>query len=211
MAGIALPAPGRRKTAFRHADLFGPVPEFRFLIVGGLACRLVGNQKLHHHLLRGDGAVACGLHLHADARRPLARRRKNALALDLDHAGAAIAVGPIIRLRRITQMRNFAALTFGNLPDRFAGTGLDLPTIELERDGLRSAPLPSDRADGFAMGDGHAAIRLVLAAGCAFGVVAITLWRRFFVVAHAKTSSKTALGLLGSFLWLKLVGKIFNH
>src|SRR6185503_13088607 len=99
MAAIALPALSRRKATLGHLDLFSPVPEFRIGIVRGLARRLVGDQKLHHHLLRRDRTRALGLHLHADARRTLAGSCQHALALDLDHAGAAVAVGPIVRLR----------------------------------------------------------------------------------------------------------------
>ena len=54
MAGVALPALGGREAAFGHPDLFRPVPEFRIRIVGGLARRLVGDQKLHHHFLRSN-------------------------------------------------------------------------------------------------------------------------------------------------------------
>src|SRR3954452_19648647 len=104
-----------------------------------LARRLVGDQEFHHHLLRRDGARALGLHLHADARRPLAGRGQNALALDLDHAGAAIAVGPVVRRRRVAQMRNFAALAFCHLPDGLAVDGLDLLAIEFELDLCHSA------------------------------------------------------------------------
>ena len=101
MAGVALPALGRGKAAFGNFDLIGPVPEFRIRIVRGGAGRLVGDQQFHHHLLRRDRAVAGRLHLHADAWGALAGRRQHAFALDLHHAGAAIAVGPVIRLRRI--------------------------------------------------------------------------------------------------------------
>src|ERR1700722_517391 len=139
MAGVAVPTLSRGKAAFRHLDLFRPMPEFRIRIVRCLACRLIGDQKLHHHLLRGDRARAFRLHLHADARRALAGRRQYALALDLDHAGAAIAVRPVVRRGRITQMRNVAALAFGHLPDGLARIGLDLLAVEFELDPGHSA------------------------------------------------------------------------
>ena len=132
MAGVALPALGGGKPACRDLDLFGPVPEFRIRIVRGLARRLIGNQKLHHHLLRRDRARARRLHLHADARGALAGGRQHALALDLDHAGAAIAVGPVVRFRRITEMRDLVAAAFCHLPDGLAVDGLDLLAIEFE-------------------------------------------------------------------------------
>src|ERR1700722_9751319 len=98
----------------------------------GGARRLVGDQKLHHHFLRRDRARAGRFHLHTDAGRALAGSRQDALAFDLDHAGSAITIGPIVRFGRIAQMWNFAALPFGNLPDGFACVGLDLHAVEFE-------------------------------------------------------------------------------
>src|SRR4051812_24960036 len=139
MAGVAVPALGGGETAFGDLDLLGPVPELRIGIVRGFARRLIGNQQFHHHLLRCDRARAGRLHLHADARGPLAGSSEHALALDLDHAGAAIAVGPVVRLRRIAQMRDFAALPLGDLPDGFAVDGFDLLAVELELNLCHSA------------------------------------------------------------------------
>ncbi len=101
----------------------------------GGARRLVGDQELHHHLLGRDRAVAGRFHLHADGRCALAGGRKHPLAFDLHHAGAAVAVGAIIRLRRIAEMGDLGAEPLGNLPDGFAHVGFDLLTVELERDG----------------------------------------------------------------------------
>ncbi len=61
-----------------------------------------------------------------------AARRQHALAFDLDHAGAAIAVGAIAGLGRITQMRNLDAFALGDLPDRLAFMRVDLTAIEHE-------------------------------------------------------------------------------
>jgi hypothetical protein len=47
--------------------------------VRGLARRLVGDQKLHHHFLRGDGAVT-EVFTFMPTSRALAGRRQNALA-----------------------------------------------------------------------------------------------------------------------------------
>ena len=68
--------------------------------------RLVGDEKLHHHFLGRDGTRAPGLDLHADGRRAHAGGREHAFALDLDHAGAAIAIGAIVGLRRVAEMRD---------------------------------------------------------------------------------------------------------
>ncbi len=131
---------GRRETGSSVTlGLLGPVPEFRIRIVRGFARRLVGDQKLHHHLLRRRRARALGLHLHADAGRALAGGGQHPLALDLDHAGAAIAVGPVVRGRRIAQMRDLAALALGDLPDGLARFGFDLLAVEFELDPGHSA------------------------------------------------------------------------
>src|SRR5262249_17159805 len=74
-----------------------------------------------------------------DAGRPHAGGRQHPLAFDLHHAGAAIAVGPIIRRGRIAQMRDVGALAPGHLPDGLARPGLDDFAIELELDLCHSA------------------------------------------------------------------------
>ena len=82
---------------------------FEVGIVRGGARRLVGDQQLHHHSLRlrprarSPSAPSCR------RRRALAGGRQHALALDLHHAGAAIAVGPIAGLGRVAEMRDVAA------------------------------------------------------------------------------------------------------
>src|SRR3954469_25947029 len=139
MAGVGRPTLCGGEAALGDPSGFGPVPEFGLRIVRGLARRLIGDQQLHDHFLRGNSARALGLHLHADRWRALAGRREHTLALDLDHAGAAIAVGAIVGRGRIAQMRNLAALTFCNLPDRLACIGLDLLAVELERNLRHSA------------------------------------------------------------------------
>src|SRR6185312_14498905 len=132
MARIRLPAFGGGEAAFGDAGLLGPMPEFRVRIVRGFARGLIGDQELHHHFLRRDGAVACALDLHADRWRAFAGGRQHALALDLDHAGAAIAVGPVVGCGRVAEMRDLVALALGDLPDGFSWLRLDLLAIELE-------------------------------------------------------------------------------
>ena len=97
---------------------------------------LVGDEQLHHHLLRLMGALARRLHLHADGRLAHAGGGEHALALDLHHAGAAIAVRPVAGLRRVAEMRDVGAEPLRHLPDRLAGARLDLRAVELEGDGL---------------------------------------------------------------------------
>src|ERR1044072_1057164 len=93
----------------------------------GVAVRLIREQELETHLARRRGAVRERLHLHAGRGRADAACGEPALALDLDHAGAAIAVRPVAGLRRVAQMRNVSALALGDLPD-----GLVLARLHLD-------------------------------------------------------------------------------
>jgi hypothetical protein len=70
---------------------------------------LIGEQKFHHHPARRLGTIGLGLHLHPRRRRADAARGQHALAFDLDHADAAIAVGAVTGLGRIAQMRKLDA------------------------------------------------------------------------------------------------------
>ncbi len=109
-----------RKAAVADLEPVGPLPEARIRVVRGGALRLVADQQLEHHLARKAGALARGLHLHARRRLAHARGGQHPLALDLDHAGAAIAVGAIAGLGQPAQMRDLGALPVGHLPDRLA-------------------------------------------------------------------------------------------
>ena len=79
-------------------------------------------------------ALRRGLHLHAFRRLADARGGKRALALDLHHAGAAVAVGPVAGPRQPAQMRDVDALALGDLPDRLVRPGLDIAPVEGEGD-----------------------------------------------------------------------------
>ena len=153
MAGVADPARRRREPAPAHLDPVGPMPELRIRVVRGRARRLVRDQKLHDHLARLGGALGRRFHFHAGGRRPLAGRGQHALALDLDHAGAAIAVGAIAGLGRIAKMRNFGPHPLGDLPDGFAGGRLDLPAVEFEVDlvGHFAAPFGANSSGKYLM------------------------------------------------------------
>ena len=61
-----------------------------------------------------------------------AGRSQNALALDLNHAGAAIAVGAVARFRQPAEMRDVDAFALGDLPDGFAGPGADHIAVKRE-------------------------------------------------------------------------------
>ena len=124
----------RRQAACLQIDPAGPVPEAAVGIVGLRLCRLIGQQHLEHHLARGLGPVGDGMDRHAFRRLPDAGGGQHPLALDLDHAGAAVAVGPVARLVGIAEMRDFRAQARRDLPDRFARCGNDGLTVQREAD-----------------------------------------------------------------------------
>jgi hypothetical protein len=68
--------------------------------------------------------------------RAAARGREHALAVDLDHARAAVAVGP--QAVAVAQVRQIDAVARGAGEDRFAGHGLDRAAVEREAHGLRA-------------------------------------------------------------------------
>ncbi len=91
---------------------------------------LIPDQQFEHQLPRRLGPFARGLHLHALCRPPDAGCGKHPLAFDLDHAGAAIAVGPVARFRQPAEMRDLDALPVRHLPDRLARLRLDLGAVQ---------------------------------------------------------------------------------
>ena len=140
---------GRRRRARRQAALFqidpvGPLPEAALGIARDLPGRLVREQHLEDHPARGFGAFGSGAHRHAFGRQTDAGRGEHPLALDLDHAGAAVAVGAVARLVGIAKMRNFRPQTVRDLPDRLARRGRDGLTVQREcsRFAHGAAPAP---------------------------------------------------------------------
>ena len=85
------------------------------------ARRLIGDQQFHYRRPRGNRPVARGIDHHARRWGANTRGDERALALHLDHAQAAIAVGAIVGLLAVTEMGNGGAKAFGDLPDRLAG------------------------------------------------------------------------------------------
>ena len=124
-----------RETAARgHAHLLNPGPKLGAWIVAVWLFGLIGDQQLEDHLTPLFSAVGRRLHLHAGRRLPHARGSEHPLALDLNHAGAAVAVGAIARRRMPAQMRDGGALPLRHLPDSLARGSLDLTAIERELD-----------------------------------------------------------------------------
>ena len=126
-----------RKAAVGDALRVGHVPEMRGAIMGFGALRLVGDEHLHDHRAGLGRALALGLHHHAFGRLAHAGGREHPVAVDLDHAGAAIAVGAIAGRVLVAEMRDRRAFPFRHLPDRLVGARGDGPAVEAEGDGLR--------------------------------------------------------------------------
>ncbi len=78
--------------------------------------------------------LARRLHLHAGGGLALAGGGQHALALHLDHAGAAVAVGAIAGCRMPAQVRDLGAVPLRHLPDGLARLGLDLASVQREGD-----------------------------------------------------------------------------
>ena len=136
MAAIGVRGGPGGEAAGLEAGLVDPVPEHGIGVVGAAALRLVGEQQLEHHDPGLDGSLRVGGHLHARGRRAQARRHQGALALDLDHAGAAVAVGPVAGRVAVAEVRDGRAEALRHLPDGLAGRRGDLLAVELEDDGL---------------------------------------------------------------------------
>src|SRR6185312_3558382 len=135
------------EAAVGYALALGRLPEFGFRVARDLDRRLVGGEQLGHHLARGLGPIGLRLHLHAGRRHADAARGEHALALDLDHADAAIAVGAIAWLRRVAQMRQLDVEAARGAEDRFTLADVDLAIVDEEGLGRRLAAL-ADRLVG---------------------------------------------------------------
>ena len=123
-----------RQPALGHVHPLGPLPQPRVVLVRDFARRLVGDQHLHHHAARRFRPIGGGAHRHARRGPALARCGEHPLALDLDHARAAVAVGPVAGLVRVAQVRDVGAETMRDLPDRLPVERLDLVAVEGESD-----------------------------------------------------------------------------
>ena len=107
-------------------------------------------SQLNDQLLRLAHALVVRGHLHAGSRRTAARRGKHPLALDLNHAGAAVPY--CLHSRLVAETRYLDAETICDLDEGFVGRGGNLTAIEHERDGGgvgKVAHLAGDGVHGF--------------------------------------------------------------
>ena len=125
----------RRAREARLADrqLLRPEIELGVERIGRL--RHVRQQQLDRHLLAGEGPGAVGGDLHALLGIAAARRRQHALALDLHHAGAAVAVRP--HALHVAEARDLDAVLLGGLEDRLVRAADHRAAVQRERDGIR--------------------------------------------------------------------------
>src|SRR5882672_9850139 len=132
--------------AARDAHRRRPFPERR-LVVGPLFARThVAREQLEHHAARLGGALGLRRHLHAFRRLADARSREHPLALDLDHAGPAVAVHSIPRQVDVAQVRDLRALALGHVPNRLAWARGDFLAVQLENDLVRHLRNPLETA-----------------------------------------------------------------
>src|SRR5262249_26569094 len=117
MAAVGRGLVPRRQPALGNAHAIRPEPEARAGIVALRALRLVRDQELEHHLPREFCPLARGLDLHAVGGLADAGSRQHALALDLHHAGAAVAIGTVAGRGAVAEMRDLGALPLCYLPN----------------------------------------------------------------------------------------------
>src|SRR5437660_6671762 len=95
------------------AEALRPLPHL--VVERVLLLRHIREQRLEHHLLRAERARRIGGDFHARGREAAAGGGERALALDLDHAGATVAVGALIAA--MAQVRNVDAVLACRLDD----------------------------------------------------------------------------------------------
>ena len=132
-----------RQPAVGNAVQLRHVPEMRRPVMGLIARRLVGHQHFDHHLARLVRPRAVGRNLHPLRRGADTGGRQRAFPFDLDHAGAAIAVGAVAGLPRMAEMRDTGALSQRHLPDRFACRGGHGLAVQREGDGFAHGAAPA--------------------------------------------------------------------
>ena len=157
-------------------------PKLGIRIVRHIHRRLIGEQELGDHLARGFGAVGLGLDLHARRGAANAACGQHALAFDLDHADAAIAIRPVAGLRRIAQVRQLDIETARGVENRLAFADIDLAVVDGEGFGRASFALAGGLIGWRGMRYAGFAVAIGGAARGAFLVVAVADW--FVRIVH---------------------------
>jgi len=123
----------RREAGLADRELPRPLVELGIERVGRLGN--VRQQQLEHHLLAGHRARAVGGHLHAVFGIAAAGRREHPLALDLDHACAAVAIRPHALL--VAKVRDLDAVARRRVDEALVGAAHHGPAVQHELDRLR--------------------------------------------------------------------------
>ena len=122
---------GPRREA-RLADVQARRPIIDLVMACVFLLRHVRLQQLDHHLLCLARARAVGRHLHAGLRRAAAGGGEDALALDLDHAGAAVAHR--IEPGLVAEAGDFDAFVIRYLENGLGAQPRDFAAVEREGD-----------------------------------------------------------------------------
>ena len=123
----------RREARLAQLHLPRPLVQLGIERVGPL--RHVRKEKLEDHFLRRACALVFGVHFHARLGKPATRRRQNSLALDLDHARAAVSVGAVTLF--VAKVGDLDPVAFGDLQDRLVAAPGQRSAIQGEFDQRR--------------------------------------------------------------------------
>ena len=125
-----------RHTAFANTVQLGHIPQMRGFIMRHITLGLIRQQHFNHNFARIFGAGSISFHHHALLRFTNAGCGQSALAFDLDHTGAAVAIGPVSGRRLMAQMRDHQTAAIGNFPNGHTALGFDLLSIERKTNGV---------------------------------------------------------------------------
>ena len=125
-----------RHPAFADTVQLGHFPQMRGFIMRHIPLGLIGQQHFHDHFTRGFSSGGIRAHHHALLRFPNAGCGQSAFAFDLDHTGAAVAIGPVPGRWLMAQMRDHQTAAIGNFPNGHTAFGFDLFSVERKTNGV---------------------------------------------------------------------------
>ena len=126
----------------------GPLPEFRVPVMSSCPARLIGREHLNNYGPGLASAIGFGVYDHPFGWLAQTGCSEYPFAFNLNHAGSAIAVGTVARLRRVTKMGYFRSLACRDFPDGFVRRGGDIATVEYETNKLAHVQLISCKLPG---------------------------------------------------------------
>ena len=116
----------RCKARLAQTEFLGP--EVHLVVASVVGLWHVRQKQFKHHLLRLLCAITIGRDLHVVGWMATAGRRKDSLAIDLNHASTAVAC----RLQAVfvTEVGDGHAVSLGHIQDGFVGEAFDLFAID---------------------------------------------------------------------------------